>query len=182
MREARAHGLVAEISRVLANPLVDATLRGSVDHLLGLRGQAQHVVRVKLEHVAVKHRVQAALGVLGVREKAEERLDDADLRRAREGRAARHDALEAALAQGVDVGARTREGAHQHGHAPRCHALLADAGEAVRQLGGGDPRPRLAFHGHGAKAMGARQLDHDARARVLRKIALARRLGMQVHE
>ena len=175
-------GDVAKVGGVGTDSRVDAALGRGVQHVLRLGGEQQQVVCAELEHAALKHGVEARLGVLRRREGMEQRLDDAHFGRRGEGGAAHDHALEAALAQGRDVGVGLVEAAHEHGHAARGHAGLADGGQAVCQLGGGHADAQVLRHGLDPELVGTRQLDDHARASVLGKVALAIGLGAQVHE
>ena len=166
----------------LARTHVDAALGRGVEHLLGLGGQKQHVVRVEGKHAAREQREHAGLGVLRVGERAQQGQHGAHLGRLREGGAAHHDALEAAGTKRGDVGVRVVQAAHEHGHAPGLHPSLADARQAVGQLACGDAATLGLGDRTGPQLVGARELHHHARGAALRKVALAVRLGLEVHE
>ncbi len=147
-----------------------------------LGGEQQQVIRAKLEHAALEHGVQARLGVLRGSQGMEQRLHHAHLGRRGEGRAAHNHALKATLAKGGDVGIGLVEAAHEHGHATRGHAALANGSQAVCELSGSHGNAKLLSHGLALELVGASELNHHAWARILRKIALAARFWVQVHE
>ena len=60
----------SKVRRVLADANVDAALRRGVEHVLRTGGEHEHVVAVELEHPALEHAEQAALGVLRARQAA----------------------------------------------------------------------------------------------------------------
>ena len=114
------------------------------------------VLRVQAEHVARKQREKPLVGGVRVRQRVHEHAHDLHLGKRREGRAARDDALEAALAQGVDVVGGVARAPEQQRHVVRVLAGRRPGGETVGDL-----------RGHGGDAVvgarRARDLDVDAR-------------------
>ena len=110
---------------------VDRAHGRRVERALATGAELDEVVGVEAEHLAREQREEAGARVLGVGERVQECRHDVDLGRAREGRAAAHDALEAAGPERVDVVGGVREGAEQKRHARGALAVVAVGGEAV---------------------------------------------------
>ena len=159
---------------------VDRAHGRRVERALATGAELDEVVGVEAEHLAREQREEAGARVLGVGERVQECRHDVDLGRAREGRAAAHDALEAAGPERVDVVGGVREGAEQKRHARGALAVVAVGGEAVGDHRGADGA--LGLRGSAGRGRSARELDVDARqvARLVGVGALG--VGVEVHE
>ena len=110
---------------------VDVPFGGSVDRLLGARAQQDEVVRVEVEELGAEQGEETGLRVAVVCQVVQERPHDARLDGLREGRATRHDALEATCAQGVDVVVGMRGDAEEQRHVTDVLARRFIPGETV---------------------------------------------------
>ncbi len=168
-------GLDARRHCAFQDARIDAALAKGLEFLLPSGAQGAEIVGVQPKHVAGKQAKEPLLGVVDVCQGMHQRAHDLDLVQAREGRAARDHALDAALAQGVNVGRGLARAAKEKGHVVGVLARGGVGGQTVGHLVGHDGAP---VGGRG----GARHLDVNA-GQVTGLITVnSRRVGQEGHE